>query len=70
MGRFRCRFRWRTCFAISDARAARADYTTLAYAHPEWQLSEIKHLTVQEREYWRDLAVWVKERREAAAASG
>ncbi|MFD6934639.1 hypothetical protein ACFWAP_00590 [Streptomyces goshikiensis] len=58
---------WPTSFAISDARATRADITTLAYAHPEWQLSEIKHLTVREREYWRDLAVWVKERKEAAS---
>jgi hypothetical protein len=68
--RSRSRSAWPISFAISDARATRADFTTLAYAHPEWQLSEIKQLTVQEREYWRDLAVWVKDRREAAASSG
>ncbi|MCZ0981858.1 hypothetical protein O1L60_31090 [Streptomyces diastatochromogenes] len=68
MGRFRCRSRWRICFAISSAQAARADYTTLAYAHPEWQISEIKQMTVQEREYWRDLALWVKTRKEATSS--
>ncbi|WP_267885122.1 hypothetical protein [Streptomyces rimosus] len=30
-----------------------------------WPPSEIKALTVRERQYWRDLALWNKERKEA-----
>ncbi|GHB52469.1 hypothetical protein GCM10010331_45100 [Streptomyces xanthochromogenes] len=66
--RYRCRSRWRTSFSISDVEAALTDFESLVYAYA-WPPSECKALTVRERHYWRDLALWNKERKEATATN-
>ncbi|MFJ2113934.1 hypothetical protein ACIOEX_18950 [Streptomyces sp. NPDC087850] len=56
------------CFSISDVEATLTDFESLVYAYG-WPPSENKRLTVRERIYWRDLALWNKERKEVAAAN-
>ncbi|WP_371590923.1 hypothetical protein [Streptomyces sp. NBC_00470] len=37
---------------------------SIAHYYPAWQLSEIRQLTYNERQFYREFGKWLKEKRE------